>query len=133
FHPLSLPGALPISQSVTTLDRTAGALASELAAIARSYDPTLPVAVSVAHRGQTFRWSFAPAGKWYYVSLPSYELIELDSNGWTRLPTHLRGPTYDATPEAANFRVIRRVAGRWNVSRELPWPRDGEAYTWRTR
>ncbi len=120
-------------QSVTLVDRPLGLLTAELRDIANTYDPTLPVAVSVARRGQTFRWSFAPAGQWYYVSLPSYELIELDADGWTRLPTHLRGPTYDATPEAADFRVIRRVAGKWNVSRELPWPRDGQAYTWRTR
>jgi hypothetical protein len=119
--------------SLMLLDRSPEVLAASYAEVERTYDPSLPLDVSIARQGHTLRWSFAPAGQWYYVSLPSYELIELDQTGWTRFPVHLRPPSYIETPAAANFRVIRRVGARWNYSRELPWPRDGESYTWRSR
>ncbi|MGZ5442734.1 MAG: hypothetical protein ACXW5U_12020 [Thermoanaerobaculia bacterium] len=120
-------------RAVRLLDRTPEELAASYALVARDFDPQIPIQVEISRRDQTLHWRLAPhesGVRWFYVAMPSYELLELDAVAWTRYPTHLRPPTYEATPEAQHFRIIRMQSGRWNVSRELPWPRDGERYVW---
>ncbi|HEX9985806.1 MAG TPA: hypothetical protein VGF69_21280 [Thermoanaerobaculia bacterium] len=119
----SLPGVYLSGADVAVMG-DANEVRAAVAAIGRDRDPSMPLHVSFEHDSTIARWKFAPhepGVRWYFMTLPSYELIELEAEGWTRYPTHFRAPSYEAMPEAGVFRIVRMKNGRWNVSPELKW------------